>query len=190
MDEPEDVEPQPEPQPWWQPPQSELPRLFPIGEMLGSSATAAIILTEARVYSAGVEFLIERRIRRGTLTDREWEQAQWSLHGGYHGRNDPDRLRYGLALGDGQHLVLDQAGTMFTEERPAAHTLSPTNGSGSGSERFYRYEDGLWLWPLPPSGPIEVVAQWPAQGIGESRVLLDSAPLLELARHVRAIWAD
>ena len=174
--------------PWWQPPEDEFPLLFPIAERLATGANAAIFVREARVYSIGVEVVIDRRMRRGELSEREWQLLQW---GGqpFSGGQDPDRVRYGLALGDGQRLLADAGpGLPFGDDEPAGHTLAPSGGGGGGSDRSYRWEDGLWLWPLPPAGPIEVITQWPAQGIPESRLVVDSAPLLELARRVRPIW--
>jgi hypothetical protein len=172
--------------PWWKPSDDELPALLPIGEVIVSTDAAALILTLARVYRNGVELVIDRRIRRGAMSAREWHQMQWALHGQY-GPDDPGRLRYGVALGDGQHLVLDRPSATYGET-PEHHFLSQTGGSGGGGEDFYRFDDGLWLWPLPPEGPLEVVAQWPAMGVPESRVVLDSALLLEKAAQARQLW--
>ncbi|MFF2053319.1 hypothetical protein ACFVU2_17090 [Leifsonia sp. NPDC058194] len=185
-DQPEFETPQ---NPRWKPSDLELPRLFPIAEALVVTDTVAIIVMGARVYSTGVEFMIERRMRRGERTEQEWHVAQWQFHG-MHGRPDPGRLRYGVALGDGQHVLLDAFGMMHLgeEAEPAGHSLFPTNGNGSGSGDIYVNQDGMWLWPLPPEGSIEIVAQWPAEGVGESRVVIDSAPLRELAAAVRPIW--
>lgn len=175
-----------DPAPWWKPSDEELPALFPIGETIAQSDTAALILSSARVYSNGVEFVIDRRLRRYGISNREWQQMQWQIHG-HAGIRDPDRLRYGLVLGDGQQLILDQPSGMFVE-RPEKHSLALSGGNGGGSEDFYRFDDGMWLWPLPPEGPLEVVAQWPAFGVPESHVVLDSAPLLELASQARTVW--
>lgn len=184
--------PEPEVDPRWGPPETELPRLFPISEALAVTDTAAIIVMAARVYSTGVEFVIERRIRRGDRTPQEWQTAHWGFHGSF-GPSDPERLRYGVALGDGRRLILDDGSWMTGGEGGSgdddtAHTLAPTGGSGGGSGNVYRVEDGLWLRPLPPAGPIEIVAQWPAQGIEESRIVLDGTPLLDLAASVRPLW--
>ena len=173
--------------PRWSPPQSELPRLFPISETLAVTDGAAIIVTCARVFRNGVEFVIERRMRRGSLTPREWQVAQWGLHGMY-GPADPDRLRYGVALGNGEHVLLEHP-PLGEDPAESRHTLAMTGGGGGGSGDYVRFEDGLWLCPLPPAGPLEIVAQWPAQGMDESRVVLDSAPLLDLATSVRSLWA-
>jgi hypothetical protein len=162
--------------------------VLPIGETIASNDTVALILAVARVYSNGVEFLIDRRLRRGGLSRRDWQQMQWQMHDHY-AQQDPDRLRYGVVLGDGQQLNLGRPPGMFGEV-PEKHSLSLSGGGGGGSEDFYRFDDGVWLWPLPPEGPLEVVAQWPAFGVPESRVVLDSAPLIELAAQARPVWGE
>lgn len=185
-DEPDFEEPQ---NPRWRPPETELPRIFPIAETLAVTDTVAIIVMCARVYSTGVELVIERRMRRGGRTREEWQSAQSHFHGMY-GRPDADRLRYGVALGDGEHVLLDAFPMMDADDEPTGHSLFPTNGSGNGTGDFFHYLDDLWLWPLPPAGPLEIVTQWAAEDIGESRVVIDSAPLIALAASVRPLWEE
>ncbi|MDQ1121658.1 hypothetical protein [Microbacterium trichothecenolyticum] len=45
-----------------------------------------------------------------------------------------------------------------------------------------------WLRPLPPEGPLELVVQRPAFGIGESRMILDGRRLRALAASARTLW--
>lgn len=174
------------PAPWWKPSDEELPATFPIGETIAATESAAMILTIARVYGNGVELVVERRIRRGNTRRRDWRESQPRMHDRF-GRSDPERLRYGVVLGDGQKLILDLPPGL-SRVAPERHSLAHTRGSGNGSEDFYTFEDGMWLWPLPPEGPLEVVAQWPAFGVPESHVVLDSAPLLALASQARPLW--
>jgi hypothetical protein len=175
-----------EPSPWWRPSDDELAAIFPIGETIARNDTVALILTMARVYGNGVEFVIDRRIRRGGTSRRAWQEMQFQLHD-HFGRFDPDRLRYGVVLGDGQQLILDQPSGSYGVT-PEKHSLTMSRGGGGGSEDFYTFDDGMWLWPLPPEGPLEVVAQWPAFGVPESHVVLDSAPLRQLAALARPVW--
>ncbi|CAM5322737.1 hypothetical protein [Leifsonia shinshuensis] len=176
------------PAPWWKPSDEELPAALPIGETIALTDRVAMILTTARVYSNGVELVVERRIRRGNTSRRDWQELQSRMHD-HFGRFDPERLRYGAVLGDGQKLILDLPSGLYGVA-PERHSLTHTRGNGGGSEDFYTFEDGMWLWPLPPEGPLEVVAQWPAFGVPESHVVLDSAPLLALASQARPLWGS
>jgi hypothetical protein len=177
----------PEQQPWWRPPEDELPAYVPLAERIAVTPRVSVVLLGARVFREGVEFRVDRRYRRGELAARDWQLAQWDFHGPM-ARRDPGRLRYGLALGDGSKVLLDEPGPGFGTDRPPAYSLRQVDGSGSGSEHFYRTEDGLWLWPLPPEGPLELVAEWPTQGIPETRVVLDGGALRELAAKVTRLW--
>ncbi|MFP3416417.1 hypothetical protein SB773_33820, partial [Bacillus sp. SIMBA_074] len=67
------------------------------------------------------------------------------MHGHFMG-HDPDRLRYGAVLGDGQKLIADWSAGMF-DSPPERHTLTQTGGGGGGGEDSYRFDDALWLWP-------------------------------------------
>jgi hypothetical protein len=174
--------------PWWRPSDDEHAAIFPIGETIVSNDSVAVILSMARVYSNGVEFVIDRRVRRGGADLRAWRQMQSKIQGMF-GQYDPDRLRYGVALGDGQRVIVDQGSGRFGEA-PDTHSLVQTGGGGGGSNDTWRFEDGLWLWPLPPEGPLEVVVQWPAFGVPESHAVLDSAPLRELASRARPVWGE
>jgi hypothetical protein len=173
--------------PWWRPPEDELPVLVPLAERIAVTPQVALVLTSARVFREGVEFRVDRRHRRGDLSERDWQLAQWDFHGPW-ARRETGRLRYGVALGDGSKALLDEPGPGFGLERPTGYSLRQSDSSGSGSEAFYLTNDGLWLWPLPPEGPLELVAEWPAQGIPETRVVLDGGALRAVAAGVTRVW--
>jgi hypothetical protein len=44
------------------------------------------------------------------------------------------------------------------------------------------------LWPLPPSGALTVVTEWPAQGVALTRIALDADPLIEAAAQSEVLW--
>lgn len=62
-------------------------------------------------------------------------------------------------------------------------------GGGGGDERRHSGSSRLWLWPLPPPGPIDLVAEWRQRGIAESRIALDGGPLLAGVARVRSLWS-
>ncbi|REC98126.1 hypothetical protein DEU35_1219 [Microbacterium sp. AG157] len=181
-------------QPSFEPPRDEVPVLFPASEVVGRGDDVVIALMGARVYSDGIEILLDRHLRRGGRDAREWQLAQMDFNGHFHmGERSPDRLRWGLALGDGQHLLVDEAFGMRmdqdpSDEGPAPHTVRPTGGGGNGGADEYVMHDGLWLHRLPPEGPLEIVVQWPAFGVAESRVVLDAGRIRALAASVRPLW--
>ncbi|MFB2599018.1 hypothetical protein ACEXQE_14600 [Herbiconiux sp. P17] len=153
-----------------------------------STESVVIALVGAHVYSDGVELLIDRRLRRGRMPAAEWSRVQAEFTGHWAPSPSADRLRWGIALGDGQQVVLDGMRNGLDGDAPAGHSLMLTGGGGGGDTSFYRMADGLWLWPLPPEGPLEIVLQWPALGIPESRVLLNATAIRALAPAARPLW--
>lgn len=185
----------PEQPPWWGPPEDDLPVLLPASEVLAVTEHVAIVLVGAFVHREGVELRVERRLRRLGLSHRDWQDlaARFAEHGPLGEASEPaERLRYGVVLGEGER-VLD--GSPFVPGgdpwvRPTGHSLARTGGSGGGSEHRYSFSDGLWLWPLPPDGPIELVLQWPALGVAETRAVLDGSSIRGLAARSTALWPE
>lgn len=180
---------------WWQAPEDELPVLLPVTEILATTDHVAIALVAIAVYREGVQFRVERRLRRNGLSMSEWNEmcGVFMEHMSFGGPVDPTgRLRFGLVLADGEKVVADAlrffgGGDPMVE--PEGHTLSRHEQGGGGGGSTYASGDHLWLWPLPPAGPIELVMQWPALGIGDTRVTLDASGVHELAARARPYWS-
>lgn len=64
---------------------------------------------------------------------------------------------------------------------PAGPVLVPQGSGGSGGRGEYSVTWNLWLWPLPPPRPFDLVLQWPDQDIAETRVALDGAAIVAAA---------
>ncbi len=181
-------------QPRWQAPEDELPVLLPVSETLAATEHLALGLIGVAVYSDGVEFRLEGRLRRNGLSASEWNElcADFIGHSLMGGPTHPEgRLRFGLVLGDGEKVLAD--GFPFSPDPDAAgdsakHSLYRNNGGAGGSSHRYSSTERLWLWPLPPEGPIEFVLQWPALEIGETRVVLDGSAMRELSGRVARFW--
>lgn len=192
MQEPEQSEPTREPR--WQAPEDELPVLLPVAETLAATEHLALGLLGVAVYSDGVEFRLEGRLRRAGLSARDWNElcADFVGHNPIGGPTEPGgRLRFGLVLGDGEKVLADGFpffGSADSAPEPERHTLSRTNGGAGGGSHSYSSSDRLWLHPLPPDGPIELVMQWPALGVDERRVVLDGSAMRALASRVQRFW--
>jgi hypothetical protein len=52
------------------------------------------------------------------------------------------------------------------------------------------WEVDVWVWGLPPPGPLAFVCEWPARGIPETRVEIDAGLVLEAAARAVAIWPE
>jgi hypothetical protein len=178
--------------PWWSVPNDELPAIYGVSQMLAITEHVAIALVGVYVYRDGVEFRVERRLRRHGVSGSQWREqsAAFMEHwpGGRTGKDD--RLRYGLVLSDGQRLVdgMPFIGGSDPTAQPDGHVLTRSGGGTSGDDRVFSGYDGLWLWPAPPAGPVELVVQWPAMRIAETRVHIAAGPILDLISRAAPIW--
>ena len=48
----------------------------------------------------------------------------------------------------------------------------------------------MWLWGLPPPGPLTFTCQWPAEQIPPSQAELDAGLLLEAAARATTLWSE
>lgn len=180
--------------PWWGPPDDEVPVMFAAPHVLAATEHVSMALVGVHVYREGLDFRVERRLRRAGLPAAEWQNLSSRFMENWHGESGEDamaaRLRFGLVLGDGERVFGDPlffpGGDPMTP--PEGHRLARNGGGGGGDGQTYSSNDGLWLWPAPPEGPIELVAQWPGFGLGEAHVTLDAAPLLALMPQVERFW--
>lgn len=191
---PEPDESEQERQPSWQAADDELPVLLPVAETLAVTDHLALGLLGVAVYSDGVEFRLEGRLRRQGIPPRDWSElcAEFVGHGPLGTAPQPaGRLRFGLVLGDGEK-VLSEGFPFFRSADPSAergvHTLVRNSNGASGGGQTYVSSDRLWLHPLPPDGPIEFVLQWPALGVDERRVVLDGSAMRSSASRVQRFW--
>ena len=46
------------------------------------------------------------------------------------------------------------------------------------------------MWPLPPVGPLTLVAEWPAYGVAEARAAVDATELRARAAEAETIWPE
>ncbi len=191
MPEIEDDEPVIEPR--WQAPEDELPTLLPVSQIIAATDYVAIALVGVSVYSSGVKLRLKRYLRRHDLSPRDWNEVSnlFMEYGVMGASPDPGgRLRFGLVLADGTKILADPGHGFFgaQEPHPEEITVMHQHGGGGGGSRQYTQSDGLWLWPTPPDGPIELVLQWPSLGIAETHITIDGSRLSALAQQATPLW--
>lgn len=196
-DEPVDVEQagdEDEPEvesPWEGAPKAEIPVVLPVSALLVSNDQVALVLSGVRVFSDGVEFSIEVKVRRAALSEDDWDELLERARGFSHRRTrrSTSRLRVGVLLADASKLVSGDWGRSPEDGGPKAQ-LVQSGGSGSGSDRFWVSSWDFWLWPLPSEGPLTVVVDWPQLGLAEGTVVVDGGDLASAARRARPIWSE
>jgi hypothetical protein len=188
-------EPEPEPPvqvspPWLQHPSDEYPARLLVREFLAQTEGTVLSVSHVDVYSTGLLIKIDWELRRLGESATEWQLATGMGHFGFGSDPSGSELRFGLALADGSAVTtVDRfRNRMSFDEEPSGWSLMNYGGGGGGGDREYSSSSSLWLWPLPPAGPIELVAEWKARGIDEVRMVVDGSALREMVTNVRSLW--
>ncbi|MDI2127105.1 ankyrin repeat domain-containing protein [Yinghuangia seranimata] len=94
-------------------------------------------------------------------------------------------LRCGLLFADGRRITtLD--GQPYPGGSGGRPTLSLRPGMGGG----HHYAVNLHLSRLPPEGDLDLVVEWPDQGVPETHTGLDAAAVLAASRRAVEVWPD
>lgn len=151
--------------------------------LLGRSDRAAALLSAVDVYPAGMS------LRLLMLVAGELGDVDPGLFGaGRPGRNadaEPQRaLCFGVQFSDGARAT--NLGCGSPGEPNGSVRLIPRGGGGGGG----RAGQELWLWPLPPAGPLTLVCRWQEAGIDQTTVDIDAALLRDAATRARRFFDD
>jgi hypothetical protein len=166
-----DPGPQAPPPPWSGPPNGVLPGVLPLEIVLAANDQAAVFIGRCGVYPVGFELEV-----RVLLAGGDKSELEPSLNGVYRrpGRSSSyeSMLRFGLEFPDGGR-VTNVGGRRRSHGpgEPDGPVLSGQGGGGGGG----RWRQDFWVWPLPVSGMLGFVCEWPAAGIAMSRVDIDAA---------------
>ena len=161
----------------WDLPVTEFPGIVPINTLqFGRSEQAAAALTGIWAYTSGFEFFVTRLIRPSVPGfDAEVPDDRGAM------RRARESFQISLQLSDGSKVTSD---TPHGDSEPTGPILVRRGGGGTSHYQHSRW----WVWPLPPSGPLEFICQWPTLGTGEPRVGLDAQLILDAARRSVRPW--
>ncbi len=165
----------------WEPPESEFPAIVPIDTLqLGQSGQAAIAITGISAYTGGFEIFMTRCIRPDVPgLDEDPTPERQSRR-----RADPLAApTFSLLLSDGTRVV---SGRAHGESEPTGPILQPRGGGGTTHSQFFRW----WAWPLPPTGPLEFICQWPMYEIAETQASIDAQLILDAAQRSVRLWPE
>jgi hypothetical protein len=161
---------------WIAPPENVIPATVALDVILVRRPDLAIWVADALAFPSGLSF--------GINVHRREQSDETPL---FFGPVDPDGPRFGLQLADGRKVIVQRLGEMKPFlQRPDRPILRPRSGSGGG--HLSRAE--MWLWPLPPSGPLTFVCAWPAEGVEETSAQIDAAPIVAAASRAVEMWPD
>jgi hypothetical protein len=175
---------------WIQPPPDVVPGVVPVELILARTPQRAIGLTGIRAYPNGFGCTLHLRLREVI----PGEQSLVGIFGMFGDEVDPAGefadyyLRFGVGFADGRKATnLERRWDLEDGPPPDPPALRLTRWEGY--DRLSQEVD-VWVWGLPPPGPLAFVCEWPARGIPESRVEIDAGLVLEAAARAVPIWPE
>jgi hypothetical protein len=166
--------------------------VVPVEVLLAQSDAAAVALRSIVAFPDGFEFTLDVWVRHPVARQKRWPYRGTILLDASEVNDDeplPDEfLRFGIQFPDGARISnLDRpAWELSPDATEPQHGMNSSSGGGSDLQ----YSQQWWAWPIPDSGTIAFVCEWPAYGIDETRVELDAALLREAANRAQPVWPD
>jgi len=168
----------------WDKPTNVAGEAVPIGFVLASSASGAIRVQHVTAYPNGFEFDVVAH-HRGS--NEVWD-PMYGLAGlrgrlgDPYGKLSDEHLRFGVQFSNGAKAT--NVGPPMSMPTPPG-TPGPWLLSHGGEAEEGLAQSTFWVWPLPPPGPLQFVAEWPLHGISLSRHAIDSSVIRDAAGRCR-----
>jgi len=176
--------------PWSGAPSGTLPGVVPLELVLARTGAVAVCLTRVSAYPSGFECDLVTMSDGDTELDPLLYGLRQRRHGGLglDGEIPPEMLRFGIEFADGTKATNTASLAMRPPSRaqPDPPAMQVRGGGGGGSTWHQR----LWVWPLPPPGPLEFVCEWPAADIPLTRCGIDAARILDAAAQAQVLFSD
>ncbi|UKD58377.1 hypothetical protein L3Q65_17135 [Amycolatopsis sp. FU40] len=177
---------------WQGPPREVLGQIVPIQQFVARTDRVAAALHYAVVFPEGCLLALHLAIRRGSLDDPAWESVAGNDFDYVSGpQPGAGGLKVGVRFpGGSRATTVEHAfpGWAHPTDRPEGPMLVEAGGDAASSDQYYDRHQRLWLWPLPPPGPFEFVAEWPDLGIDLTYVTLDGNAVVRAAEHAVPLW--
>jgi hypothetical protein len=175
-------EPPPEqeyrPPEWSQPPENVMPAAVALDALVVRRDALAVWIADGLAYPTGLAFGIAVVLRHRPPPGRR--PRGWFL-----GPGEPGGPLFGAGFADGRRTATDRA-LRSRDGGPPEIALGHRGGGGSDRQWHGR----LWLWPLPPEGPLTFAFAWPEEGVEEVTVEVDSAPIRAAAARAVELWPE
>lgn len=158
-----------------------MPATVAVDALVYRSDDVAVSVEHLKVYPNG--FTINLLILMNPHTaDR---QIGMMRGGGIH-RMPRVGVRFSDGKSAGQSTAFRGGGAMAKDDQgiPTEPILGMAGGGGgTGGWHF-----GIWVFPLPPDGPLEIFVGLPPAGLDETSVTVDGALVREAASRADVLW--
>jgi hypothetical protein len=156
---------------WSRGPVDMVPGVLPVALLVARSDTHAVLIDGLLVYPTGFDF--DLAVRRHPGQPRRHGQHLWE-----------EQLYLEVRFADGR-----------TADNGPGPWPRPDDDRPPDPPWLYQSVSGpdgghVWLWGLPPPGPLTFACQWPTEQIPPSQAELDAGLVLAAAARARTLWPD
>jgi hypothetical protein len=167
---------------WDRPSEGAIPAVLAVNEIVLESDDAVVLVEYLSVYPNGFTVHVGIHLNPHRAQDNAMMMR---------GPGGPHRFpRVGVRFSDGREggRKLQGRTDMAKDENglPIEPFISFAGGGGGGPQGW-RF--GVWVYPLPPEGPLEIFVGLPAAGLVEASVTVDGAAVRAAASKSRVVWS-
>ncbi len=152
-----------------------------VNEVVHQSDDAVVVVESLNVYPNG--FTIQLGIHLNPHHPPENAMRMRSV--------GPQRLpRVGVRFSDGREAGrrVRQRGTADLPKDEWGAPIEPFIGFHGGGGGTGGWHFGVWVYPLPPDGPLEIFVGLPAAGLTETNVTVDGSAVRAAASQASVVW--
>jgi hypothetical protein len=157
---------------WARGPEGTVPGVVPVVLLVACTATRAVLADNLLVYPTGFDFDLAIRRHPGHPRQHHHEHC-WD-----------DQLRLEVRFADGRSADNDP------RRWPRPSGDQPPDPPLLYQSTYGRDGGHVWLWGLPPPGPLTFACQWPTEQIPPSQAELDAGLVLAAAKRAISLWPD
>jgi hypothetical protein len=162
---------------WAFPPERTLGVGIALNVVLARGASAAMVLTHAVAFPDGV-VLDVLAVRREAARHVPWD-----------GDGPPPDLAF-----RSERIGSERLDVRFDDGRRSGVGGGPDGDIAltvwSALSGSWHRDARLYLWPLPPPGPLTLTVAWEEVGIPDTTVAVDTAPLRAAAERAVVLWPE
>jgi hypothetical protein len=164
------------------------------GVLLARSDRAKVYIDYIDAYPDGFELEIRASTnvayhelaRGGDGSGPDPFGRHWPMVGERRDVLPPQLLRVGMEFADGR-----TATSIGGHDRPVGGpVMDALRGGGHGRGGDSQFHEGYWVSPLPPSGEVAIVCEWPAVEIAVARQRIDAQAIFDAAEKSRSMFGD
>jgi len=172
---------------WFQAPRGQLPCAIPLGEIIARNDKAVVGVAGGLAYTTGFELSFYVFTPDATPVESGFERGPFDRMGLDRGELPPEFLRLGLEYADGSKSMNTNPPHLPDDDEDNEDQTKPTMRPQRGKGWHREWQQDFWCWPLPASGALQLICEWPAMEIGLTRFEVDAQLILDASEQAQEI---